>query len=37
MDPFFIQAMWGFIVITVIAFNYLSGKRKTQTKTIESQ
>lgn len=37
MDPFFIQAMWGFIVITVIAFNYLSGKRKTQTKTIEGQ
>ena len=31
MDPFFIQAMWGFIVITVIAFNYLSGKRKTKT------
>ncbi len=26
MDPFFIQAMWGFIIILVVAVNYLGGR-----------
>jgi ribose/xylose/arabinose/galactoside ABC-type transport system permease subunit len=25
MDPFFIQALWGFIILVLIAFNYLGG------------
>lgn len=36
MDPFFIRAMWGFIIIAVIAINYLSEKTKSQKKAISS-
>ncbi|HHV93822.1 MAG TPA: ABC transporter permease, partial [Firmicutes bacterium] len=30
MDPFFILAMWGFIVLVIIAANHLSGRFKLQ-------
>jgi hypothetical protein len=26
MDPFFIQAMWGFIIIAVVAANFFSAR-----------
>ena len=34
MDPFFIRAMWGFIIIAVIAVNYLNDKAKNRIKTV---
>ncbi len=36
MDPFFIRAMWGFIIIAVIAINYFNEKSKTRIKMVSS-
>ncbi|WP_343073780.1 ABC transporter permease [Atribacter laminatus] len=36
MDPFFIRAMWGFIIIAVLAINYFNEKSKSRKKAISS-
>ena len=36
MDPFFIRAMWGFIIIAVLTINYLNEKAKSRIKTLSS-
>ena len=36
MDPFFIKAMWGFIIIAVLAINYFNEKVKSRKKAISS-
>jgi len=36
MDPFFIRAMWGFIIIAVLAMNYFNEKAKSRKKAISS-
>lgn len=36
MDPFFIRAMWGFIIIAVLAINYFNEKAKSRIKVISN-
>jgi len=41
MDPFFIQAMWGFIIIALVAMNFFSAQlgewRRLKSARLEQQ